>query len=186
MDNEKRIKLTGENIRVDYSSDGNYIIIGGYDGGVKIFDVSEEKICCKTKLKGSKNEINVCSIGMSCDNKYAAFSAQKKVFVMDISRKEIIWEFAFSPQERTYSSKFCFFHQSNQLVVPDGDRLLVHDIETGGNRYISLPEGAGRTDCLAVNPSDSYIAYKSGNGVWDLRMDREGNILSDCNGPAMM
>ncbi len=184
MINEIRFKVTGYNENLEISPDGRYLLIGGYDGGFKVFDREQSKICCKTKLKGPKSGSAIRHLAMSYDSKYAAFSAQKKVYVMDIAKKEIIWEFAFSPQERCYSTAFCFFHHSQKLVIPDGDRLLIHDIETAQDRFIPLPEGAGATDCLALNPSDTHIAYKSGNGVWDLRMDREGNILSDCNDPS--
>ena len=99
---------------------------------------------------------------------------------MDIAKKEVIWEFEFSVAERMLTVPFCFFNHSSQLIMPDGDRLL-YDIETEKSHNIILPEGAGHTDCIAVSPNDTHIAYKSMNGSYDLRFDREGNITSYTN-----
>ena len=174
-------KLTGYNSVIDFSADAKYIIISGYDGGFKVFDTTQNKICCKTKLKGSSNDIIIRYQGISFENKYVAFSALGKVFVMDIARKEIIWEYEYSKAERMMTVPFCFFNQSSRLLIPDGDRLLVYDIEHEKSHNIALPDGAGWTDCIAVSPNDTHIAYKSGNGSYDIRLDREGNILSYTN-----
>jgi hypothetical protein len=181
MEDKVTCKLTGDNSIVDFSADAKYLIIGGYDGGFKVFDTAQNKICCKTKLKGSKNDIIIWHQAISLDNKYAAFSALKKVFLMDIAKNEIIWEFEFSIAERRMTVPFCFFNHSPQLVIPDGDRLQVYDIETEKSYNITLPLGAGFTDCIAVSPNDTHIAYKSMNGSYDLRFDREGNITSYTN-----
>lgn len=181
MKKEISYKLAGYNSIIDFSDDGKFIIIGGYDGSFKVFDTVQNKICCKTKLKGSSSDVDIRNQGISFNNKYAAFSALRKVFVMDIAKKEIIWEFEFSKAERVTSSPFCFFHHSSRLAIPNGDNLLIYDIETGKSQSIALPDGAGWTDCIAANPSDTSIAYKSCNGPNDIRLDNDGNILSTNN-----
>ncbi|MDR1897793.1 MAG: hypothetical protein LBR10_13490 [Prevotellaceae bacterium] len=163
MDNIKSYKLTGYNSTIDFSADAKYIIIGGYDGGFKVFDTANNKICCKTKLKGAKSDIDILHTGSSFDNKYAAFSALWKIFVMDLQKGEIIWEFEFSKAERRTSSPFCFFNKSSKIVIPNGDNLLIYNIETQQSQYIKLPDGAGWTDCLTVSPDDALVAYKSCN-----------------------
>ena len=178
---EQKIKLTGCNNLIDYSADAKYIIISGYDGGFKVFDTVQNKLYCKTKVKDSANDIIIHNQGISFDNKYAAFSALRKVLVMDIAKKEIIWEYTYSKAERMMTIPFFFFNQSSRLIIPDGDRLLIYDIEQVESHRIGLPDGAGFTDCVAVNPNDTQVAYKSCNGSWDLRLDREGNILSYTN-----
>lgn len=132
-------------------------------------------------MKGSKRDINIRNQAISPDNKYAGFSALNKIFVVDVSRKEIIREYEYSKEERTLSSTFCFFHHSSRIAFPDGEYLRIHDIETGCSHSIALPHGAGMTDCIAIDPIDKIIAYKSSNGENDIRLDREGNIISTEN-----
>lgn len=178
---ETYYKLTGYNTRIDFSADAHYIIISGYDGSFKIFDTMQNQICYRTRLKGPKSDINICNQAISLDNKYAGFSALDKIFIADIARKEIIREYEYSPEERTASSKFSFFHHSPKVAFPDGEYLQIHNIETGYSHSIALPHGAGKTDCIAIDPTDKIIAYKSNNGVNDIRLDREGNIVSTEN-----
>ena len=178
MVKETFYKLTGYNSIIDFSADAKFIIIGGYDGSFKVFDTTQNKICFKTKLKGSSSDVDVRHQDISFDNKYVAFSALQKVFVIDIAKKEIIWEFEHSKAERTTSSPFCFFHNSSHLVIPNGDNLLIYDVESGLSHSIALPYGAGWTDCIAINPNDTNVAYKSCNGTNDIRLDSNGNILS--------
>jgi WD40 repeat protein len=175
---EKSFKLTGYGCVIDYSFDGKYILIGDYDGGFKLYDVEKNTLHFKMpKLKGPKNDIEIRNIGISPDNKYAAFSALWKVFVLDAAQKKIIWEYEYSRAERMTSRPFCFFHHTPRLLIADGDSLLLHDIETNQSRRITLPEGAGWTDCIAISPDDTRIAYKSCNGPHDIRLDRQGNVL---------
>lgn len=178
---ETSYKLTGNNTLVDFSADAHYIIISGYDGGFKIFDTLQNGIYYRTRLKGSKSDINIRNQAISPDKKYAGFSALNKIFVVDVSQKEIIREYEYSKEERTLSSTFCFFHHSPRIAFPDGEYLWIHDIETGCSHCIALPHGAGMTDCIAIDPTDKIIAYKSSNGVNDIRLDREGNIVSTEN-----
>jgi WD40 repeat protein len=182
---KSRFKLTGYNNLVDFSGDGKYILISGYDGGFKVFDATQNKICLKTKLKGPKNAVDIRHHGISFDSGVVAFSALGKVFVMDIARKETVWEFEYSKAERVTSGLFLFFNHSPRLVIPNGDTLLIHDLETGTSRSIALPFGAGWTDCVAISTDDKLIAYKSGNGPHDIRLDNNGRILSTDNNDAL-
>ena len=84
MEKETSYKLVGYNSIIDFSADAKLIIIGGYDGSFKVFDTTQNKICCKTKLKGSSSDINIRHQDISFDNKYAAFSALWKVFWKNI------------------------------------------------------------------------------------------------------
>jgi WD40 repeat protein len=177
----QKIKLTGYNNIIDFSADAKFIIIGGYDGSFKVFDTAQSKVYCKTKLKGSSSDIIIHHQDINFDNRYAAFSALGKVFLMNIKQKEIVWEYEYSKAERAKTIPFCFFNQSLRLLIPDGDRLLIYNIENGDLLTITLSDGAGWTDCIAINPSDTHIAYKSGNGSWDIRLDREGNVTSYSN-----
>ena len=163
MATHQSFKLTGESRALAFSADGKLIIIGGYDGGFKVFDTDKKKVIYKTKLKGPKSDIDIRHIGISFDNKYAAFSALWKVFVMSLETGEIVWEFEYSEAERMSSSPFCFFNRSSKLVIPNGDKLLIFDMGTRQSQYIDLPEGAGWTDCLAISPDDTLVAYKSNN-----------------------
>jgi WD40 repeat protein len=181
MEDKIAYKLTGRNSIIDFSADAKHIIIGGYDGGFKVFDTTQSKICCKTKLKGSSNDVIIRHQDISINNKHVAFSALGKVFVMDILKKEIIWEYEYSKAERVMTVSFCFFNQSSRLVIPDGDSLLIYDIENRKSYNIALPDGAGWTDCIAVSPNDSHIAYKSCNDSYDIRLDRNGIITSKSN-----
>jgi WD40 repeat protein len=182
---EIRFKLTGYNNLVDFSGDGKYILISGYDGGFKVFDTAQNKICLKTKLKGPKSAVDIRHHGIGFDNGVVAFSALGKVFVMDIARNGAVWEFEYSKAERVTGGVFLFFNRSLRLAVPNGDTLLIHDLETGASRSIALPFGAGWTDCVAISPDDKLIAYKSGNGPHDIRLDNSGAILSTDNNDAL-
>ena len=164
MENTRSYKLAGYNSVIAFSADARYILIGGYDGGFKVFDTSDNKIRCKFKLKGPKSDIDIRHMGISHDNRYVAFSALWKVFLMDMQKEEIIWEFEFSKAERRTSSPFCFFNTSLKLAIPNGSNMLIYDIEAKRSEHIELPTGAGWTDCLAVSPDDSLVAYKSCNG----------------------
>ena len=181
MEDIRFFKLTGYNSVIDFSADARFIIIGSYDGSFKVFDTANNKIYCKTKLKGPKRDIDIRHIGISFDNKYAAFSALGKVFLMNIEQKAIVWEYEYSRAERVMTTPFCFFNQSLRLLIPDGDCLLIYDIENRDLHNIILPDGAGFTDCIAVNPSNTRIAYKSLNDSWDIRLDRKGNVTSYSN-----
>ena len=59
MQDETRIKLTGCNSLLDFSDDAKYILISCYDGGFKLFDCAQNKICFKTKVKGPKSDIDI-------------------------------------------------------------------------------------------------------------------------------
>lgn len=179
------IRLTGFNHMLDFSDDAKYMLISSYDGDFKVFDCVRNEICFKNKLKGSKSDIDIRHHGISFDNRFAAFSAFWKIFVFDIMRNESVLEFEYSRAERRANGPFCFFNRSPRLAIPNGDRLTIHDVETGKADQIALPHGAGYTDCIAVNPSDTLIAYKSGNGPYDVRLDRNGKVLSISNNEAL-
>ena len=170
MEKEKIFRLTGTSRIVDFSADGSLIIIGDHDGGFKVYDIARNVINCKTRLKGPRSDLVINNQDISSDNRYAAFSCLHKVFVMDISKKEVIREFDFSGEERQASVPFCLFRQSPQLLIPNGDNLLIHHIDTDESRSITLPGGAGWTDCVAVSPDDALVAYKSNNDGLDDRI----------------
>ncbi|NDV95704.1 hypothetical protein D0T84_12375 [Dysgonomonas sp. 521] len=159
-----QFKLTGQTNIITYSSDGSLIIISDYDGGFKIYDVKKEKLIFKTKIKGKKSDIIIHYHDISCDNRFAAFSCDFKVFIVDIAKKEIIKEISYSKEiERQATSPFCFFRTSAKIAIPNGGELIIYDIETENSIRIKLPSGAGWTDCLATNANDTIIAYKSNN-----------------------
>ena len=167
MTGDKPFKLIGNSRVIEFSPDGKFIFIGDHDGGFKIYDVDKNSISYKTKLRGPKNDIMIDYLGISFDNKYAAFSGLRKVWVVDVGMKDVIWEFEYSENERSLSIPFCFFNQSWQLVIPNGDTLLLYNIESQESHYISLPKRAGWTDCIAISPDDTCIAYKSCNDGLD-------------------
>lgn len=159
---QKTIKLTGKNSIVKFSKDGSLVAVGAYDGGFKVFDVDSEKSVFKTKIKGPKRNVIIHNIDLSFDNKYGAFSCLSKVYVVDFLTQKIIKEVDYDLKlERQLTVPFCFFNQTNKLAIPNGKEILLYDIDTAEKTSISLFEGTGTTEMIAISPNDQYLAYKS-------------------------
>jgi len=157
------IKITGTNQIVTLSPKGDLVAIGGYDGSFKIYDTQSQKLIFKDKVKGSVREVPIFKQGFSFDSRFYAFSCLHKVFIVDLIESKIIKEIVFDEKERMYSISFAFFHNSNKLIIPDGYKLIVYDIDLNVADHFELFEGAGSTKDLVISKDDKYFAYKSSN-----------------------
>jgi len=167
MKKEFKLTGTGNNNIVNFSRDGSMVAIGAADGAVKIYDLKDDRLLVKTKIKGPKREIIISYQDLSYSQKYFAFSCLHKVYILDLSKKEIIKDIEYAREEKKFTTPFSFFGKADKLVVPDGLRLQLYSIETDASSYIDLPQGCGHTECISVSEDDKLVAYKSGNPKWE-------------------
>lgn len=160
----RKFKITGYPSMLRFSADGNYIMVGTYEGGVQIFNLQQDKVLFKVRLKGPKHDLPIHYCAISFDNRYFAFSCLFKIFVIDLQQKEIVKEFDYAKDlELQASVSFSFFNRQNSLVYPNGKKLVIYNFETAESVDIALSEQAGLTNELAINQTDDLIAYKSWN-----------------------
>jgi|GEM_PF-1221894 len=163
--------LTGKPNIIQISKDGNYTMVCGYDGSVKIFGTREDKLLYKTKIKGASHYLPIHHSDISIDNRYFAFSCLFKVFVIDLQQKQIIKEYEYPKDEELVASiSFCFYHREPKILVPHGRVLRIYGLDSDTVAEIALLDGAAVTDRIAISLDDEIIAYKSWNDLFKAKL----------------
>jgi len=165
------VGIRGSLTAVALSQKGQYAVTGGFNGGVKLWDVPTGKTLWTVAGHTSK----VSSVAFSPDGRYV-FTAG------DIPETLKLWEVKTGKLIKTFGVKKDFFGVGAMAFSPDGRQLLVAtlqgllllDTETGQQDRVSQ-KSLGRVYFLTFS-SDGRYGLSGGEDrevkLWDLRFKR--------------
>ncbi|KAJ2949484.1 hypothetical protein O0L34_g15405 [Tuta absoluta] len=159
----------------------NYIITGGLDDLVKIWQLENGKLEMKHQLEG--HSLGVISVAVSPDGKTLASSSQDSSLILwDIASGEKIktmetgttdvWTLDFSPDGK------------HVISGSNAGKILIFDIESGKQEQ-TLDTRGKFTLSVAYSPDGKYIASGALDGIINIFDVAQGKLVHTLEGHAM-
>ena len=155
---------------VAYSPDGRYVFGFTRSGGkpaVRVVDAitheSVGSILTETGEEKSNQYFNLQKLIVSADAKYIGFIGYNTLQVRDVASGDLVMNVG----EIGYVQDAAFSLDETKLIVPQGGKLTVYDLETG--------ETLKRTDSKLVGQSGRFMAVNYGGSL--LAITQSGSVL---------